>query len=92
MKVSVVYTTQIKAALDLAEEAVDVAEGATAVDLLRHLADKHGSTFGELVFSADGALLPSLLLCVGDEQLTSPAEQSLGDGDVVTLLSAISGG
>lgn len=92
MKVTVVYTTQIKAALDMAEESVEVADGATAVDLLRQLADQHGETFANLVFTADGPLLPSMLLCVGDEQLTDPEEQSLSDGDVVTLLSAISGG
>ncbi len=92
MNVTVTYTTQIKAALELASETVEVAEGTSALDLLRQLADKHGETIATLVFTSAGDLLPSMLLCVGDEQLTSPAEYSMQDGDTLTLLSAISGG
>lgn len=92
MKVTVVYTTQIKAALASTSEEVEVVDDATAIDVLKRLAEKHGDVLSGLVFTSDGQLLPSMLLCVGDEQLTSPADQSLADGDVLTLLSAISGG
>jgi len=92
MQVSVVYTTQVKAALDLPGETIEVAAGSTASDLLKQLVEKHGSKFGELVFTSEGKLLPSLLMCVGDEQLASPADYPLQEGDALTLLSAISGG
>lgn len=92
MNVTVVYTTQIKATLGMAEAVVEVSAGTSAVDLLKQLAEQHGVTFGELVFAAGGQLLPSLLLCIGDKQLTAPGQHTLSDGEVLTILSAISGG
>ena len=92
MNVEVIYTTQIKAALERASENVEVPDGSSAVDLLQQLAEQHGAAFGELVFADDGALLPALIVCVGDAQLVDPAARPLAEGDVVTLLSPISGG
>jgi molybdopterin converting factor small subunit len=92
MHVTVVFTTQIKAALGTVQEQVAIDAGSTVQSVLQTLQRKHSEVFSQLVFDQQGSLLPSLLICVNDQQVTSPANHGMTDGDTVTLLSAISGG
>jgi molybdopterin converting factor small subunit len=92
MTVTVAYTTQLKAALGMASEQIELDSPAAVSDLLQALRDRHQAAFADLVFGADNQLLPSVLLCVGDDQIDPNKHHPLKDGDVVTLLSAISGG
>ena len=92
MKVNVHYTTQIKAAIDLAIEEVSLAEGATLADLVDQLIRQHGQPLRQLLLTEQDTLLPSIMLCVGDEQVDFGRLEPLCDGDQITLLSAISGG
>lgn len=92
MKVQVFYTTQLKSALGFGTEHVDVEPPCTIAQLLGHLVSRHGSTFEEFVLDDHGKPLPSIVLCVGDQQVDGDESVTLQDGDEVTILSAISGG
>lgn len=92
MRLNIVYTTQLKAALGIAIEQVDMTPPKTAADLLTALAENHGPEFRRLALDSAGKPLPSLLICVGDEQVAPTAPLQLKDGDTITILSAISGG
>ncbi len=91
MKVRVVYTTQVKAALGIASEEPEVSTDCTMATLMKELATRHPKVFAEFVF--DGARLrPSILLFVGDRQTNLDDSIKLVEGDEVTIFAAISGG
>lgn len=92
MQLTIVYTTQLKAALGIGTEMVDVPAPATAAELLVVLGEKHGPEFRRLALDASGRPLQSLLVCVGDEQVGLNAPLRLEEDDTITILSAISGG
>ena len=92
MKVRVLYTTQLKMALGLAGEDVILHDGGTLAQLVEQLSQRHGARFRNLMVDGQGKLLPSILLCLGDEQAIDGTSLRLSDGDEVTILSAISGG
>ena len=92
MNIRVHFTTQIRSALGMAGDVVELPARATVLDLLRRLAQQHGDSFRQSVLDADGHPVPSILMCVGDDQVTGSLDLPLNDGDEVTILSAISGG
>ncbi len=92
MNVTVEYTAQIKRAAGTARESLDVADGATAADVLRAAAARHDDSFRRLVLTSDGSPQPTLLIFVADEQVRAESTEPLADGTTVTLLSPISGG
>ena len=92
MKLRIHYTTQLKAELGTDSEEIEAPDGSRFADVLRILAKKHMATFRLLVIDANGQLLPSILLCVDDEQISPDDNPVLSSGDSVTFLSAISGG
>jgi len=92
MQLNIIYTTQLKAALGIGTEQIDLAPPKTATDLLAALAEKHGPEFRRLALDSTGKPLASLLICVGDEQVSPTAPLTVKDGDTITILSAISGG
>jgi molybdopterin converting factor small subunit len=92
MNVEVYFTTQLRAALGQSQQRVTLERGATVGELLRHLAQLHPAAFSTHVFDVQGQVLPGIMLCVGDQQVTDPELHVLQDDAVVTILSAISGG
>ncbi len=91
MKVRVVYTTQVKAALGISSEEPEVSADCTVATLMKELATRHPKVFAEFVL--DGARLrPSILLFVGDRQTNLNDSIKLVEGDEVTIFAAISGG
>lgn len=92
MKITVAYTTQLKAALGVASEDIEVEADATVGDVVKQLAALHSDEFSQFVLNGEGQLLPSIILCVGEEQIAPGDATPLRDGDTVTFLSAISGG
>ena len=89
MEIQVHYTTQLKAALGRDSETLELADEATVRDVVRQLADRYPSQFGELVMHNDEPL-PSILFSVNDRQVG--LDESVSDGSSLVLLSAISGG
>jgi molybdopterin converting factor small subunit len=92
MKIHVQYTTQLRMALDRAEEEVELAPPGSTARLLEKLSQRHGKPFDDLVFQTPGELNRSILVCVGDKHIGNDLSYVLQDGDQVTLLSVISGG
>ena len=92
MKITVEYAAQVKRAAGVGSEVVEVDDGYSVQQLVQHVAQQHGDTLSTLLFDADRNFHPSLLLFVGDNQIRWDTEAPLNDGDVVTILSPISGG
>jgi molybdopterin converting factor small subunit len=92
IKIHVHYTTQLKAELGIEGEELEIAPPCQFTDLLQRLIVRHPAEFQRLVVDESGKLLPSILLCVDDQQISPCPETTLEDGASVMFLSAISGG
>lgn len=92
MSISVAYTSQLKLALGIDREQVDVDTPCTVEQLLARLLDRHGSALRRLICDPAGKLQRSVLVCVGDEQVDPGSNKNLQAGDTVTLIAPISGG
>jgi len=92
MVVTVQYTTQLKAALGVARQQIQLGDHATLSELIKQLTEQHGAAFADLVLMPDGHLLPSIIVCIDDQQRSAGQDIPLQDGNQVMLLSAISGG
>jgi len=92
MKVKVIYTTQLKIALDRASDDIELAAPATVGDLFDRISDLRGETFDKLARAADSELSPALLICIGDQCIGRDFSAKLHAGDELTLLSPVSGG
>ena len=92
MQVTVEYAAQLKRAAGIGSETVEMQAGQSLRELLREVAGRHDGALQGLLFDDQGALQPSILVFVGDEQLRGELNRELRDRDVVTFLSPISGG
>ena len=92
MKLTVHYTTQLKAELGMEAEVIEMPDGSCFSDILKSLLAKHEAAFKKLVVDDQGRLLPSILPCVDDQQVAADEDPELRPGGSVTFLSAISGG
>lgn len=90
MNIHVEYRSQLRLCVGASEERVALDAGADVGGLLRAIAERHGAAVAALLFS-DGGLPSATLLCfVASEQVNG--NSTLSDGDVVTLITPISGG
>jgi len=93
MKITVHYRTQIRRAVGISSETVDLAADLSLPDLLQRLAERHGDAFRRLVLPEGKPARGSVLVFVGDTQVPHAAQaMPLKDGDAVTLLAPMSGG
>jgi molybdopterin converting factor small subunit len=92
MKVTVRYLAQLKQAAGVSGEEIDLPAACTARELVVQLARRRGDALHRLLLDAKGALHPTILLFVGDEQVGADDCALLKDGDVITLLSPVAGG
>ena len=92
MRITVQYSAQVRAAAGTAAEHVDAAGGCDLAGLLKLLAEWHGPAFRDLVLDSSGVPRPSNMILVGDEMARGNEPRQLRDGDVVAILSPISGG
>jgi molybdopterin converting factor small subunit len=84
MKVTVRYQTQLRRALGVDAEAVEVGPGCRLPDLLAQLTQRHGEQFRRL---------SAAVLCfLGDKQVAPAQAVPLEEGAVVTLLVPMAGG
>lgn len=88
MKIRVDYFAQIRRKAGVETEAVDMPDGATAVEVLK--AVEHGQEFQDLLFDDRGLLHPTILFMIND--LPAPPDQPLRDGDRVQVFSPVAGG
>ena len=92
MNVTVEFATQIRRAAGTASSVVEVADGASVGDVLRTVAAQHGDTVGRLLLDDDGHVRPSVLAFAGDRQIRDASSTAVADGDVLTIMTPISGG
>lgn len=92
MKICIRYTAQLKMALGLDAEEIEVPPGGSLQDLLQQLRQRHPQEVEQYVFSAQGELLPGVLLCLDEKHAGRDLSVSLQEGEEVTLLSVVSGG
>ena len=92
MKIRLLYTAQLKAALGTSEEWIELPSGSTLSDCLEALLARHGEVLRTMLFDQDQNRWSSILPCIGNEQVPIDHPVPLNEGDEITLLSAISGG
>ena len=92
MKVSIEYVAQMKDAAGTASEELDLPDGASIQDAIRQAADTHGGRLAELLLDESGALLPSALVFVGNDQIEWDDARQLNQGDGITILAPLAGG
>ncbi|MGH7127677.1 MAG: MoaD/ThiS family protein [Planctomycetaceae bacterium] len=94
MHVTIEYAAQAKRAAGIAAERVELDAPCSVSELLRRRADARGTELRILLFGDDGRLQPSLLVFVGDRQIRGDEADTLrvSEGDVLTVMSPISGG
>lgn len=92
MKITVEYGAQARAAAGAASECVEVPPGCDLRGLARQLAERHGPAFRDLLLDQAGQPRPSNLAVLGEEMVRWDEPRPLRDGEVVTILSPISGG
>ncbi|MDP7266717.1 MAG: MoaD/ThiS family protein [Pirellulales bacterium] len=92
MQIHVLYTAQLKDAAGAAEQMIILPDRSTVRRCLSEIVQIHGEALRTMLFDSEENLLPSVLLCLGDEQISIDHASPLSDGDELTLLSAISGG
>jgi len=90
--VRVRYVAQLKLAAGCGEESITIAAAPTLHDLLRVLSESRGEPLRAFLLTEDGSPRTSLLIAVGDQQAVRGTNRSLVPGDVVTLMSPMSGG
>lgn len=90
MKIRVQYMAHLKQAAGTATAEVELERSCTVAALLHHLATRHGDALRRLLFDANGAPQPTVLVFVNDQQVDG--KEVLQEGDEVSLLSPIAGG
>lgn len=94
MKLRVQYMAQLRTALGISEEEIELPEGPSLLALLRHLAERHGENAACHLLTAGGAPQPGLLMVVnGTAQYPRQADAIvLRPHDTVMLMPPIAGG
>jgi molybdopterin converting factor small subunit len=92
MRITLQYATQVKRAAGVGADTLDAPADAKLPDLLRLAADNRGDALRSMLLDAAGEIQPSLLVFAGDRQIGRDEQITLRDGDVLTVMSPISGG
>lgn len=92
MKVTLHYETQLKRAVGIAAETIEVPDGAGVSEVVRTAAEQHGESVAAMLLDEQGNVRRSVLIFVGDEQIGAGDARELIDGSTLTLMSPISGG
>lgn len=92
MRITLQYATQVKRAAGVGADMLDAPADATLSDLLRLAAERRGEALRSMLLDDGGEIQRSLLVFAGDRQIGRDESITLRDGDVLTLMSPISGG
>ena len=92
MKLTTHYTTQLKASLGVSSEPIEFDAPFNLSQLLALLNERYGDDFRQFALDSDGKLLPSIIVCINDQQVDANDDPELQADCQVTFLSAISGG
>ena len=92
MQITVQYEAQARRAAGVGSETLEVSDGCCVSDCIHRVADAHGEHLRSVLVGADGEIQPALLVFLNDVQIVRQAEHILSDGDILTLMTPISGG
>jgi len=87
------YHNILRRASGVEQETVGLPDGTSLYAALESAAERHGSPLRELLFGADGAIAPHLVVFRNGHLASGDAHTLLlADGDALMLFPAISGG
>ena len=92
MRLTIEYWNQARSAAGCDGESLDIAAGATPVELVRQIAERHGGRLRSLLLGGDNQPRPSTMVSINGELAPCRVVRPLQDGDVVALLLPIAGG
>jgi molybdopterin converting factor small subunit len=92
MKITIDYIAQAKTAAGTSSEIYTVADHCPLRDVLAHASKQQGAALTTLVFDPNGKIRPSILIAVNHEQVFTERAPVLKNGDVIALMSPMSGG
>lgn len=92
MNLTVRYMAQLKAAAGNPMDRVELTRSQSVGQVLAGLSEQHGETFRQLLLTPDGNLQPTLLLFLGEDQITPDTVVPRRDSEVLTVLSPMAGG
>ena len=88
MKITMIYHAQIRRLTGVAEEGVELPDGATVTDAMRRAPGTAAAA--ELLFDAEGRLQPVILTVLNG--VPAGPGHALRDGDTLALFSPVAGG
>jgi len=91
MNIHLIWFGQLRDVVGVAEETVSVPDDATVASVLVAAADGRDEAVARILLR-DGGLSPTILVSLGDIQVTDPATTPLTDGAQLVVMAPISGG
>ena len=91
-EIKVEYNATIAVAIGVDKEAFDSDQVSTLDSLLLAIGARHGDRLQNVLFDADGQMLPSIVVAVNDQQVAPEAGVTVGSGDSLLFISAVGGG
>lgn len=91
MKLKINYSAPLRRTLGVSSDEIEAAEGCSLREVLAQLAGRR-EELRRFLYDPQGALKPSVLVCMGDEQVQADGPAVLKDGGEISLLLPISGG
>jgi len=92
MTITLKYLAQLRHVAGVGSEPVELAKPCSVKELIQRVAQRRGEPLRRWLINEAGTLQPTILLFLGDVQVTGQEDVELNDGDVITLLSPIAGG
>lgn len=92
MSITIQYETLLKRAAGTASDIVEVDGTCDVREVVHQIAHRRGDPLESLLLDASGKVRSSVLIFLGDRQVSASDSHVIRDGDVVTLMSPISGG
>lgn len=92
MQITIQYEAQARRAAGIGSETIDVSESSSVGDCIRAVADARGEKLKPMLVNSDGKIQATLLVFLNDNQTIWDADRPLSAGDVLTLMTPMSGG
>lgn len=92
MHITIQFMGQARVAAGCERTTVEVNPAATAVAAVRAAVERHGTPLRAFLFHEDGQPRHSVLLVVNQRQVAWDCDETLVEGDCLTLLPPIAGG
>jgi len=92
MKIQVQYFGQLRQLADTESEVLDLPEGSDLLAILSRASQSRDVRFSKILFASEDVPSASVMMLVNNELASKNPRTAFRDGDVLTLIPAISGG